>query len=59
MLSDRAKEALRAEANITDPCECKVTRTSKWGVQVDFARGLCLLARFKFNCRTRTKERVI
>lgn len=59
MLSEKAKIALMDEANVTQPCKCEVIRRSKWVVHVKFVRGLCLLAEFKFNCRTRTKERVL
>jgi len=59
MLSNDAKKKLLEMVNYDGPCEFEIERTSKWVVTIKMVDGLCLIAKFKFNCQKHTMERVI
>ena len=45
--------------DLAESCDYKVTRTSKYGVEILFSKGLAAVAKFKVNAREGDLKRVI
>jgi len=59
MLSEEAKARLKKIAGV-DECEFEYHRKSKWVVDISLTNGgLGLFARFKFNVRKGTMDRMV
>ena len=59
MLSEKAKAKLQEIAGV-DECEFEYHRKSKWVVDISLTNGgFGLFARFKFNVRKGTMDRIV
>lgn len=59
MLSEQSKVIFKAFADYEGDCEFEIERKSKWVLVIRLVNGLCLIAKFKINCRTGKFERLI
>jgi len=59
MLSDKAKNELKRKIGLEKDCDFEINRKSKWIVEISLVDGLCLYAKFKFNCKKHSMERII
>jgi hypothetical protein len=58
-LSNAAKSELKKFCNVKDDCDFEINQKSKWIIEISLVDGLCLLGKFKFDCRKGSMKRII